>query len=80
MTEPQSRRADLLRGAPFARRWQQLSRNIGVGVATQRLRVMAEVRLEEAALEPVSPRAVRHGRRMGALAQPANSAATRAKA
>lgn len=83
MTEAQSRRAYLLSAAPITRRWQRLLRNIGEHVTTRRhasIRGMAEALLDAAALEPASPWAARHGWRMGAGPQPANSAVTHAKA
>ncbi|MBS7788545.1 class I SAM-dependent methyltransferase [Roseococcus sp. SDR] len=83
MTQEQSRRAYLLSAAPITRRWQRLIRNIGEHVTTRRhatIRAMGEALLDAAALEPASPWAARHGWRMGGRRQPANSAATRAKA
>ncbi len=83
MTEDQSRRAYLLSAAPITRRWQRLLRNIGEHATTRRhatIRAMAEALMDQAALEAASPWAARHGWRMGGLAQPANSAVTRAKA
>lgn len=83
MTQEQSRGAYLLSAAPLTRRWQRLLRNIGEHVVTRRhrgIRAMGEALLDAAALEPSSPWAGRHGWRLGGRAQPANSAATRAKA
>jgi 2-polyprenyl-3-methyl-5-hydroxy-6-metoxy-1,4-benzoquinol methylase len=83
MTGAQSRSAYLLSAAPITRRWQRLLRNIGEHVTTRRhptIRAMGEALLDQAALEPGSPWAGRHGWRMGARRQPANSAASRAKA
>jgi hypothetical protein len=83
MTQQQSRGAYLLSAAPLTRRWQRLVRNIGEHVTTRRhatIRAMAEALLDQAALDQGSPWAGRHGWRMGGRAQPANSAASRAKA
>ncbi len=83
MTETQSRSAYLLSAAPLTRRWQRLLRNIGEHATTRRhasIRAMADALLDRAALEHGSPWAGRHGWRMGGRRQPANSAASRAKA
>jgi SAM-dependent methyltransferase len=83
MAQEQSRWAYFTSAAPITRRWHRLRRNINEHLVTRRhatIRDMAEALLDAAALEPGSPWAGRHGWRVRPGAQPANSAATRAKA